>query len=208
MWAILFPFFLAAWLFLFVVFVSCFFRRTGAGTDVGTDRVRWRIVRRGLRWIFYLCVGYGGLIVVVAFPSWFHWGRLHVRGVTVGAKVLSCILEYDAEWSRQFTRVTYEFEADVDGQRRPFQREGKLRGWHMLMVSGPVRVLYDPADPSDSRMAQESIGARELLGSVASFLVLGVASFLISRRLSYAGAAVAPGKVPPADGTAVGRRGV
>lgn len=119
MWAILFPFFLAAWLFLFVLFASCILGRKGAGSEVGADRVRWGPVRRGLRWVIYLSAGYGGLIVVVAFPSWFHWGRLHVRGVPVSAKVLSFSLEYDTEWSRQFTRVTYEFEAEVDGQRRP-----------------------------------------------------------------------------------------
>jgi len=187
MWAIIFPFCLAAWLFLFVVLVSFNLGRMGAGTDVGTDRVPWRPVRRGLRWVFYLSVGYGGLIVVVTFPWWFYWGKLHVRGVPVNAKVLSCSQEYNAEWSRQFTRVTYEFEAEVDGQRRPFQREGELRGVHLLMVSGPIRVLHDPADPSDSRMVQESGAARDLLRSVASFFVLGVASFLLSRRLSHAG---------------------
>lgn len=76
------------------------------------------------------------------------------------------------------TIVTYEFEAEVDGQRRTFQREGKLRGWHLVLC---VDVLHDPADPSDSRMALESGDARELFLSLASFLVLGVASFLLSR---------------------------
>jgi hypothetical protein len=209
MWAIGWPFFLAAWIFLFAVFASCFFGRKGAGTDDGKDRIRWQIVQRGLRWVFYLSVAFGGLILVVSLPSWIFWGQLHVRGVPVSAKVLSWSQEYDAEESRQFTRITYEFEAEVDGQRRLFQREGELRGVQ-LMGSGHVQVLHDPTDPANSRMALEFGDARDLLLSMASFLVLGVASFLLSRRLSYAGAATVNNrdKVPPADGTAVGRQGV
>lgn len=141
-------------------------------------RIVRRHVRRGLSWVFYLSVGYGGLILVASLPSWFYWAKLHVRGVPVWAKVLSRSLEYPEE-GRQFTLVTYEFEAEVDGQRRPFQREGKLRGWHFPLC---VRVLHDPTDPSDSRMTLESSVAHELLLSLASFLILGVASFLLSRR--------------------------
>ena len=205
MWAIAFPFILALWVVL-VAFLLSFIRRLAAGTDAGRDWSHWRPVRRGLRWVFYLSVGYGGLILVVGLPVWFHWGQLHVRGIPVSAKVVSRSLEYDDE---QFTHVTYEFEAEVDGQRRPFRREGELRGWH-CQESGYVQVLHDPADPSDSRMTHEFGNTRDLHLSVVSFLVLAVGSFLLSRRSRHAGpdAVSARNKIPPADGSGVGRRGV
>lgn len=197
MWAIAFPFILAAWVVLVAVLTS-FIGRLAAGTDAGIDWSHWRPVRRGLRWVFYLSVGYGGLILVVAHPVWFYWGQLHVRGVPVSARVVSWSREYESEESRQFTLVSYEFEAEVDGQRRSFRREGELRGWH-CQESGYVRVLHDPADPSDSRMTHEFGNTRNIHLSVASFLVLGVGSFLLSRRSSHAGADAvsAREKVPP-----------
>lgn len=197
-WAIAFPFFVAAWLFLFVVMASfCLGRK-----DVGRELILRR-VRRGLRSVFYLSVGYGGLIVVVAGPTWYHWAQLEVRGVAVKARVVSWSQEYDPEWGKQFSLVTYEFEAEVDGQRRPFRREGKLRSIQM-MGAGQVQVLYDPADPSDSRMAIELGYEPELLMSLGSFLLLGIGSFVLARRLRNAGAASAGtlDKGPPA----VGRR--
>lgn len=196
MWAIAWPFLVAAWLFLFVVFASCFFGRKGAGTAVGTDRRRWWPVRRGLRGVFYLSVGFGGLIVVVSIPLWYHWGQLHVRGVPVSATVVSSSLEYDAERSIQFTRVSYEFEAEADGQRRPFRREVALRGVHM-MGCGSVDVLYDPTDPSDSRMVLEVGNACDHLLSVTSFLILAVASFLFSRRSKPRGPSPSAIGTPP-----------
>lgn len=186
MWAIAWPFFLAAWLLLVSVFASFFFGRKGAGTDVGTGRVRLGPVQRGLRWVFFLSIGFGGAILVASLSLWLHWGRLHFRGVSVSAKVLSRSQEYDVEQATQFTRVNYEFEAKVDDQSRHFRREGKLRGVH-FMPSGYVDVLHDSTDPSDSRMALESGDARDLLLSLASFLVLGVASLLLSGRSSRAG---------------------
>ncbi len=184
MYAIAWPFFLAAWMFLFSVLASAPFGRTGAGTDGDPDRIRWRwFVRRGLRCVFYLSVGFGGLILVASLTSWFYWAQLHVRGVPVSARVVSRSLEYDTEWGKQFTLVTYEYEAEVDGRRRPFQREGKLKGWHF---AGSVQVLHDPSDPSDSRTVDEGGDARGLLLSLAGFLVIGVASFLLSRRLGRA----------------------
>ena len=88
MWAILWPFFLAAWMFLFAAFLTNFFGRKGALIHFATDRFRWQPVQQGLRWVFYLSVGYGSLIVVASLPMWFHWGQLHVRGVPVSATVL------------------------------------------------------------------------------------------------------------------------
>jgi hypothetical protein len=203
MWAMVWPFFLAAWMFLFSALCS-FIARLAAGPHVGTNPPRWRAARRELRCVFYLSAGFGGLILVVSLPSWFYWGQLHARGVPVSARVVSHSLEYDTEWGKQYTLVTYEFEAEVDGQRRPFQREGKLKGWHIV---GSVQILHHPSDPSDSRMVHEGSDASDVLLSLASFLVLGVASFLLARRLSPAGAAApAGGEVPPADRTGPGRR--
>lgn len=181
MWGIAWPFLVAVWAFLFVTFMAFFFGRKDATTFAGRNPLRWRPVRRGLQGVFALCVGFGGLILVVSLPFWIDWGKRYAGGVPVEARVASRTLGYDAENSRHYTTVTYEFEAEADGGRRLFRREADLRGTHFL-ESGSVRVLYPPADPSDSRMVLEFTDARDVLLSLTSFVVLGVASFALLGR--------------------------
>lgn len=170
-WVITWPIFLAVWAFLFGLFARCYF---GGRLAVSA--------KRSLRWVCYLSVGYCGLIVIVSVPAWLDWVHLYCRGVPVRAKVVSWNQEYDPERTggHHFTHVTYQFEAEVAGQRQQFRREGELPGQY-FMVSGFINVLYDPADPAHSRMTRESRGARDGVVAAAVFLALGVASFLLSR---------------------------
>lgn len=142
---------------------------------------------RQLRWLSYLSGGVGGLILVMVFPAILDWGYLYLRGISVRAEVVSMMVgsTYDPDgdgYSRfPVTHVTYQFEAEVDGQPRQFRREGELSGRYR-MGSGFVRVLYDPADPSHSRMIREFHWTRHGLVAAAVFLTLGAWFFLISRQ--------------------------
>jgi hypothetical protein len=90
--------------------------------------------RRHLRWASYLSGSVGGLILVVSLPAWLDWGRLYFRGVPVRARIVSMqegsTYDPDDDGYRRFpvTHVTYQFEAEVGGQRHQFRREGELPG--------------------------------------------------------------------------------
>lgn len=146
---------------------------------------------RHFRWISYLSGGAGGLILVVLLPAGFAWGHLYFRGVPVQAEVVSLAegptYDPDDDGYQRFpvTHVTYQFEAEVGGQRRLFRREGELFGRYRK-GTGFVRVLHDPADPDHSRMIREFHWTRNGLLAAAVFLALGVGSYLLSRRGSQA----------------------
>src|SRR5262245_22047112 len=84
-------------------------------------------VRRRLKWLSCFLIGVGGLILAVSLPSALAWGNLYVRGVSVQAEVVSMAEgpTYDPDddgYQRlPVTHVTYQFEAEVGGQRRQFQ---------------------------------------------------------------------------------------
>ena len=163
------------WLVSSVVVVFLFFRW-------------WAMsAKRRLKWVSYLFMGVGGLILVVSIPMWLDWGNLYFQGIPVRAEIVSTKEESttnpDPEIldTSHFTQVTYRFEAEVGGQRRPFQREGKLSGRYRE-VSGFTNVLYDPADPTHSRMTREFRRLRDSMVAAAVCLALGVVLFLLSRR--------------------------
>jgi len=173
-WAIVWPFFVAVWAFLFVMFSQCYFGRGWADS-----------AKRSLRWVAWLSVGVGGLITVLTLPAWLDWGFLYTRGVPVRAKVVNTNEEYDSDLERFVTHVTYQFEDEVGGESQQFRREGTLPGRYQ-MVSGFINVHYDPAAPANSRMTREFSGPRDGLIAAAVFLAIGVASLLLSSEPSRA----------------------
>jgi hypothetical protein len=162
-------------------------------------------LRRRLVWLSRFLIGVGGLILVASLPAALAWGHLYFRGVPVRAEVVSMVQgpahdPDDDDGYQRFpvTHVTYRFEADVGGQPRQFRREGELAGRYRA-GSGFVRVLYDPADPGNSRMVREFGWTRAVLLVAAALLALGVGLILVLRRGRRGGAgdvSAAPG--PPA----------
>ena len=207
-WVIAWPLLVAVWAFLFGFFACCYFDRGGAEPVAGTGRGRWSAgpAKRSLRWVSYLSVGVGGLILVMSLPMWLDWGHLSFHGVPVRAQIVNTKEELTADPDpdipdRYVTHVTYRFEAEVGGQRQQFQREGKLRGRYQV-VSGFIHVLYDPANPKHSRMTREFRAVRDGMVAAAVILALDVASVLLSRKQ---GGRIPRGLAHAGDGVAVPR---
>lgn len=144
--------------------------------------------RKHLKWIGYFAFGIGGLVLVVLIPAGLDWWHLYFRGVSIQAAVVSAVEDstHDPDADEGFQRfpvtyVTYQFEAEVGGQRRLFRRLCELSGRYRK-GTGFVSVLYDPANPDHSRMAREFTWMQYGLMIAAVFLVLGVVFYLISNR--------------------------
>ena len=153
-------------------------RRRRRHADAGRTRLTLLALRRHPGWLAVggLLVALGSLSVVMPWAAYARDARIEREGVETTAAVMRHGTAADADGSVEH-RIYYAFTLP-DGTTQEDQEAVTREGSESLALGDSIRVLYDPARPSDSfplGNGEEIDGGPRSVGGAVLFAAFGVA---------------------------------